>query len=210
MRELFQKIEKKFEYNIDIDKIIEECKNLCIEEENYCNEYLDDENINIKSKNIEKGNDFSEALFNDQILDFEFSVNNKLSSIVKRRENIMSIEEYCVAIRSANAEQKQLIYEIINRIVNETSKPIQIFFTGPAGSGKTFTLKLIMETYNRFSNTTNDIYNTYISCACTGKAASLLNGTTVHSAFIISMSKITSSMSILNPCRKFAVIQKFF
>ena len=45
-----------------------------------------------------------------------------------------------------------------------------------------------METYNQFSLNHNFIYNSFIECASTGRAATTIRGTTVHSAFNISFS----------------------
>lgn len=55
--------------------------------------------------------------------------------------------------------------------------------------GKSFVIKLIMEIYNRFTD--NDGYcNAYITCASTCKAAMATDGTTVHTALKISLSKL--------------------
>lgn len=61
--------------------------------------------------------------------------------------------------------------------------------TGPAGSGKTFVVKALMEIYNIFSDT-DGIFNAYIACASTGKAATAIGGTTVHNALSISLSRL--------------------
>ena len=107
----------------------------------------------------------------------------RMSSIVRKRENVMSSEEYCQAMRRTNKEQRDLILEAIHRMYDDGEyKPLQIFFTGPAGCGKTFTMKLLMETYNRFTQTHST------ACASTGVAAAAIHGTTVHSAFRISNS----------------------
>ncbi|GFU38934.1 hypothetical protein TNCV_1753551 [Trichonephila clavipes] len=68
-------------------------------------------------------------------------------------------------------------------------EPLLIYLTGPAGSGKTFVIKGIMEIYNRFSDT-DGIFNAYIACASTGKAATAIGGSTVHSALSISLSRL--------------------
>ncbi|GFS89555.1 ATP-dependent DNA helicase [Trichonephila clavipes] len=46
-----------------------------------------------------------------------------------------------------------------------------------------------MEIYNRFSNT-DGFCNAYIACASTGKAAVAIDGTTVHTAFKITLSRL--------------------
>jgi len=42
-----------------------------------------------------------------------------------------------------------------------------------------------MDTYNKYSKTRNDLNNSYVACASTGKAAVNLGGTTARSAFRI-------------------------
>lgn len=78
---------------------------------------------------------------------------------------------------------------IIHHLLSDPENPLQIFFTRPAGCGKTFVIKLIIEIYNRFSNT-DGYCNAYIACASTGKAAVAIDGTTIHTALKISMSKL--------------------
>jgi len=115
--------------------------------------------------------------------DFEVGGGIRAIAAVGRRENILSNEEYCARMRTTNRRQRELVHEVIHRIQNEDAEPLQIFLTGPAGSGKTYLLKLIMETYNRYSNSGNEIDNSFVACASTGKAAVNLGGTKIHSAF---------------------------
>lgn len=114
-----------------------------------------------------------------------------LTSVVKQRSNVMSKQAYCEMVRATNPEQRALILHVIHMLhcFDESRKPLQIFFTGPAGSGKTFTLRVLMETYNRFSQAHNTQHNAYVACASTGKAAVAIGGTTVHSAFSLTMSR---------------------
>ncbi|GFU90897.1 transposable element Tcb1 transposase [Trichonephila clavipes] len=60
--------------------------------------------------------------------------------------------------------------------------PFQKIFNGPAGRGKTFVIKLLMEIYNRYTD--NDGYCQ--SC----KAAVAISETTVHAALKISLSRL--------------------
>ncbi|XP_075210408.1 uncharacterized protein LOC142317746 [Lycorma delicatula] len=92
-------------------------------------------------------------------------------------------------MRVANEKQKELLLHTIHHFLSDPESPLQIFFTGPAGCGKTFVIKLIMETYNRFINT-DGYCNAFVACASTGKATVAINGTTVHTALKISMSKL--------------------
>ncbi|KAH9366882.1 hypothetical protein HPB48_019938 [Haemaphysalis longicornis] len=49
---------------------------------------------------------------------------------------------------------------------------LRVSFTGPAGCGKAFVLRLVMHLYNRYRNTGNNpAYNAFVICASTGKAA---------------------------------------
>ncbi|XP_062556879.1 uncharacterized protein LOC134221708 [Armigeres subalbatus] len=116
---------------------------------------------------------------------------NTLNAVVKQRSNVIDKEAYCQMVRATNPEQRALIIHVIHSIhsFDDIRKPLQIFFTGPAGSGKTFTLRILMETYNRFSQAHNAQNNAYVACASTGKAAVAIGGTTVHSAFRLTMSR---------------------
>jgi hypothetical protein len=181
---------KEYESNIDIQKTMEICKQMCIE--------LDEE-----SESREKLEEYRRSqLVHDDFLtentdDIQVACMEKMSSVVRKRENVMSSAEYCEAMRLTNKEQREIILEAIHRMVNRNiTEPLQIFFTGPAGCGKTFTLKLLMETYNRFSLQHNSIYNAYVSCASTGKAAVAIHGTTVHSAFKITLSRVENYLNI--------------
>ena len=76
----------------------------------------------------------------------------KLGPIPKRRENLMDNAEFYELIRRANANQKALCIHIINQLIPKNTCPMQIFLTGPAGSGKLFTIRLLIEIYNRFTD----------------------------------------------------------
>lgn len=98
----------------------------------------------------------------------------------------MSKQQYCELVRITNPEQGLIILEVIHQLHgcgDYISEAVQIFFTGPAGCEKTYTLKCLMETYNHYTQEHNSMNNAYIACASTSKAAVPLGGTTVHSAF---------------------------
>ncbi|GFT09265.1 hypothetical protein TNCV_5061581 [Trichonephila clavipes] len=127
--------------------------------------------------------------------DFDNALNTIGISAVRKRSNVMSKQEYCHMMRSTNSGQRKLILETIHRLHLSDSIPIQIFFTGPAGSGKTYVLKLLMETYNRYTQQHNSLRNAFVACASTGKAAVNLGGVTVHSAFKITQSRRIGTMA---------------
>lgn len=101
----------------------------------------------------------------------------------------MPHKDFCDLMRKSNKAQKELLMHVVHNLLTPHSKPLQIFFTGPAGAGKTFVIKLMMEIYNRFTDT-DGYCNAYITCASTGKAAVAIDGTTVHTALKITLSKL--------------------
>ncbi|XP_029841292.2 ATP-dependent DNA helicase RRM3-like [Ixodes scapularis] len=99
-----------------------------------------------------------------------------------------------------NAEQYELLREIIHRQTSPSSPPLRVFFTGPAGCGKTFVLRLAMDIYNRYGSRQDSGYNAFVICASTGKAAVAVGGTTAHAAFKLSRKRIgTTGDGGLNP-----------
>lgn len=89
----------------------------------------------------------------------------------------------------SHQKQKYLLLHVIHHNLSAEKSPLQLFFTVPAGCGKTFIIKLILEIHNRFSDN-DDFYNSYIICALTGKTAVAINGTPVHTALKISLSNL--------------------
>lgn len=113
------------------------------------------------------------------------------TSVVRRVENVMSHSDFCSAYRQLNERQLMFLLEFINRLTftshEQNHRSLQVFFTGPAGTGKSFVLKLLMETANRFSLRHNATKCAFVACATTGKAAVNIDGTTVHTAFSINI-----------------------
>ncbi|XP_065091288.1 uncharacterized protein LOC135712259 [Ochlerotatus camptorhynchus] len=114
------------------------------------------------------------------------------AAVVKQRSNVMPKQAYCEMVRATNAEQRGLVLQIIDNLhsFDGNRKPVHIFFTGPACCGNQ---KILMETVNRFSQAHNRQNNAYVACASTGKAAVAIGGTTVHSAFKITMARRQSN-----------------
>ncbi|GFX42884.1 ATP-dependent DNA helicase PIF1 [Trichonephila clavipes] len=177
---------KEFESNIDIAKLLDEYKKICEDFDNV--DPLDTSKNDFVQNVLGPGGTEN----ND---DFENAVNTIGISAVRKRSNVMSKQEYCHMMRSTNNGQRELILETIHRLHLSDSIPIQIFFTGPAGSGKTYVLKLLMETYNRYTQQHNSLRNAFVACASTGKAAVNLGGVTVHSAFKITQSRRIGTMA---------------
>ncbi|EDS42392.1 conserved hypothetical protein [Culex quinquefasciatus] len=128
--------------------------------------------------------------------DFELLPTRGLRSVIKQRTNVLSKEAYCEMMRATNAEQRALLLHVIHLMhCYEEHEPLQVFLTGPAGSGKTFVLRALMETINRYSQTHNSRDNAYVASASTGKAASAIGGTTLHHAYHITMSRQATKMN---------------
>lgn len=127
--------------------------------------------------------------------DIEQIPTGALRAVIRQRTSVMSKKDYCAMVRATNEEQRNLIFHVIDGLhsYSENNKSLQIFFTGPAGCGKTFTLRILIETINRYSQAHNVLKNAYVACASTEKAAVAIGGTTVHSAFRITMSRRTNS-----------------
>ncbi|KAH7951783.1 hypothetical protein HPB52_012944 [Rhipicephalus sanguineus] len=100
----------------------------------------------------------------------------------------MDREEYAKLMRMTNAEQYELLREIVHRQTTLGAPPLRVFLTGPAGCGKMFVLKLVMDVYNRYNDNAGP-YNAFVICVSTGKAAVAVGGTTVHSAFKLTRNK---------------------
>ncbi|KAH9378149.1 hypothetical protein HPB48_017708 [Haemaphysalis longicornis] len=105
----------------------------------------------------------------------------------KRQDNRNRDEHYKPFIRMRNAEQNELLREIIHR--RRRRQHLRYGSSSPdrPGCGKTLFLRFAMYLYNRYSNTGNNTtYNAFVICASTGKAAVAVGGTTVHAGFKLS------------------------
>ncbi|XP_058814074.1 uncharacterized protein LOC131677981 [Topomyia yanbarensis] len=141
---------KEYDCNINLQHIVEEYLRI--------NEEIESDDL--QNETNDKHNEFVRAIVmepNDD--DIEQLPTGALSAVVKKRTNVMSKLEYCAMVRATNVEQRNLILHLIDILhsFDGMNIPLQIFFTGPAGCGKTFTLRILMETYNRFSQSHNSL-----------------------------------------------------
>lgn len=184
-----------FETNLNIENVMKELEAMMI--------LQNDNNSNLQEEESRAA--FVQRLLGEDGAENVDDVNQIVPrqgfSIVKKRSNVMTKQQYCEFLRTTNPEQREIILEVIHRLHgcgDDTFEALQIFFTGPAGCGKTYTLKCLMETYNRYTQEHNSMNNAYIACASTGKAAVPLGGTTVHSAFRLTNSRVTKLLSTEN------------
>lgn len=123
--------------------------------------------------------------------DLCLAVLNKFGPIAKKRKNRMERNQFYELMQSTNKKQRGLLMEVIKQLLSPNVSLFQLFFTGPARCGKIFVIKLLMEIYNRYTD--NDGHcNAYITCDSTGKASVAIDGTTVHTAFKISIAVLMS------------------
>lgn len=135
---------KEFESDLDINKTIEICRRLCREDGQADTE----EEIHDVATRFPEANPF-QALYDnpnsDVNSDLRLATLNKLGAIAKRKENLMPHTQFYELMKMANHKQKELLMHVIHNLQLENSSPLQIFFTGPAGCGKTFVIRLLME-----------------------------------------------------------------
>lgn len=95
--------------------------------------------------------------------------------------------------QALNIEQRRLFQFVsmqINREIHgENPRPLRIFVTGSAGTGKSFTLKMIAELIRRRYQILEQNGCFVKVCAYTGVAAILIGGQTLHSVFKLKVQK---------------------
>nr|XP_037279947.1 ATP-dependent DNA helicase PIF1-like [Rhipicephalus microplus] len=166
-----------------------------MQEEEECNEDDGCARVQIPERRDADASVYADVLPNERLLRLLKEVSTPCAAVRKRR-GIMERDEYVSMMRSTNPEQYELLREILHRQTTPGQPLLRVFFTGPAGCGKTFVLKLAMDVYNRWadccgavgsedgsSSSVPSVYNAYVICTSTGKAAVAVGGTTVHSAF---------------------------
>jgi exonuclease III len=101
-------------------------------------------------------------------------------------------EEYYRLRRSLNKEQQAIVKDIALKKSMDIQKPLHLFLTGGAGTGKTFTAKTLFQMLIRIydaHNTIDPLKPKGLILAYTGKAAYNAGGTTIHSALLMPFNK---------------------
>jgi predicted GTPase len=60
--------------------------------------------------------------------DIKMAIMEKMSSMVQKRDNVMTAEEYCKVMRRTNAEQRELILEYMLQISTMMARCIRCRF----------------------------------------------------------------------------------
>ena len=109
----------------------------------------------------------------------------------------MQDQEYRTLIRSLNRDQKEIFYRVLNK-AKTTDDQQYIFISGGAGVGKTRVTKSIYQSLWRIFNTSTEIQpekTAILLTAPTAKAAFLIKGLTIDSAFCVPVNqKLSSTM----------------
>lgn len=113
---------------------------------------------------------------------------------IARKKNVMDNTVFYELMQRANTRQISLLNHMINHLHTPNRPPMQVFLTGPAGSGKSYTVLMVKEIYNRFTDNCGTL-NAYIVAASTGKAAVAIDGTTIHTALSISTVRLIALSS---------------
>lgn len=123
---------------------------------------------------------------------------------MEKKDNLMETQEFLQLMRKSNTKQFELAQHIKWLLTSINPLPLQLFSTAPVGCGKTFLIKLIIKICNRFTDT-DGYCNGYLACASTGKAAVALGGTTIQTAFKITLSSFHTPLSneVKGLCRTF-------
>ena len=147
---------KESESNLDNEKTLEICRQLYRDTEVETEEMQATEEMQNEVNVVFESDPYEHLLHDPESIinaDMQHAALCKLGAVAKRRENIISFQQFYDLMRLANTEQKDILMHIIYHLQNTDDSLLQIFFTGPAGCGKTFVTKLIMDIYNRFTDT---------------------------------------------------------
>jgi exonuclease III len=101
-------------------------------------------------------------------------------------------EEYYRLRRLLNKEQQAIVKDIALKKSMDIQEPLYVFLTGGAGTGKTFTAKMLFQMLIRIydaHNTIDPLKPKGLILAYTGKAAYNAGGTTIHSALLMPFNK---------------------
>ncbi|XP_037579641.1 ATP-dependent DNA helicase PIF1-like [Dermacentor silvarum] len=94
---------------------------------------------------------------------------------VQMRTDVMPTNVYLQLMRMMNSAQFEIQREVVRRLTTPDSKPLQVFFTGAAGCGKSFLLRTIMDAYNRYCRSANQDVTGHFRDLCDHRQSSRCN-----------------------------------
>ena len=131
-----------------------------------------------------------------------------MPNLEELQHNRMGDQEFRETVQMLNPEQK-IIFDYINTHIQTNTGQLQLFLSGGAGVGKTLSTKAIyqqlLRLYNRHAGDDPEFLKVLVM-APTGKAAHLIQGSTIHSALSAPFNNHTDqyiplSLSNLNTVR---------
>ena len=112
----------------------------------------------------------------------------------------ISEDEVLIIMRSLNAGQKRIVMHVLNSF-KIGKLPLRIFISGAAGAGKSKVIMALYKLLIRYFNKKPGVNSSSLKvllCAPSGKAAFLINGVTLHTAFALPVSKFGGPMPDLS------------
>lgn len=109
-------------------------------------------------------------------------------------------EEIMIFMQKLNVRQRKIVMHVYKQIIT-CEKPLRLFLSGSAGVGKSLVIKAIFQLVtsyfdNQPGGNKDDIV--VLLCAPSGKAAFLINGMTLHTAFALPVSQFGGQMPQLS------------
>jgi hypothetical protein len=111
---------------------------------------------------------------------------------VTKHPFLIENNEYHRIRRLLNRKQQTILKDIALKKCLNMNSPVHVFFTGGAGTGKTFTAKALFQMLIRIydsNNSSDPMKPKGLIVSYTGKASYNVGGTTVHSAFLMPFNK---------------------
>ncbi|KAJ8684825.1 hypothetical protein QAD02_020618 [Eretmocerus hayati] len=122
----------RFESDLDHQKTIDICRELCRGDDG-----IEDETEEGHALLQPDVDPFVESYHNPNSIineDLVRVVIDRLGAVSKKRENIMTKDDYNARVRTKNNKQRQLVMHVIYHcLAKENTDPLVIFLTGPAG-----------------------------------------------------------------------------
>ncbi|XP_063951720.1 uncharacterized protein LOC135153231 [Lytechinus pictus] len=151
-----------------------------------CNEHINEINANKfgKDRNAIEGED----LFTSYDIASELGIQSTGTDMQEERiRNRLSDSKFREIVSSLNQKQSEFFNHVLNK-VKTSDEQLLLFLSGGAGVGKTRVIKSLYQAlvrhYNTESGSNPDVIKVLLT-APTGKAAYLIRGQTLHSAFCI-------------------------
>ena len=176
-------------------------------------DYDDLHNYDILESDEEDNDEFS--MINPDLIDFDINDGNGINNgpiAPTRTDNILLPNDQFYDLCSQLNEGQQHIFNFIMKYAMECHlaennnkplpEPFYIFLSGSAGVGKSFLVNVITEYLKRvlrYPDQAIDDQPSVLVTASTGKAATVINGTTLHSAFRLPVQTRNKSFEYRKP-----------